>query len=203
VKLTVYDKKNKKLEDLDVKKEIFSSEVNIGLMHQVVTAQLAEIRSGTASTKTRKDVKASTAKPFRQKGTGRARQGTAKSPLLVGGGTVFGPHPRSYKQKINKKMFKSALRSALSDRVKSGNLFVVDDLKMEEIKTKNVVNILKSFKIEKCLIVDANNDNLFISARNLYGVKAIKYNQVNPYDILKYENLIITKQALKNIEESF
>lgn len=203
MKLAVYDKKNKKIEDLEVKKEIFSSEVNVGLMHQVVIAQLAGVRAGTAATKTRKDVTASTAKPFKQKGTGRARQGTAKSPLFPGGGTVFGPHPRSYKQKVNKKMFKSALKSALSDRAKSGNLFIVDDFKMEEIKTKNVVNVLKSFKIENCLIVDVNNDNLFTSARNLYGVKAIKSNQVNPYDILKYENLIITKQALKNIEESF
>jgi large subunit ribosomal protein L4 len=121
--------------------------------------------------------------------------------LQYGGGIVFGPHPREYTQKINKKMYKSALRSALSDRVKSDNFFVIDSLKLTETKTKNISNLLKSFNIKKCLIVDTENKELILSARNIYGVKTVKPEQINPYDLIKYENVIVTKAALNKMNE--
>ncbi|MEI6079143.1 MAG: 50S ribosomal protein L4, partial [bacterium] len=152
-------------------------------------------------TKDRGEVSGSTRKLFKQKGTGNARPGSIKSPLQYGGGIVFGPHPRSYNQKINKKMYKSALRSALSDRVKSGNLFILDELKLTQAKTKEISGMLKSFNIKKCLIVDMTNENLTLSARNIYGVKTVKPEQINPYDLIKYENVLVTKAALTKINE--
>ncbi|MCX6112152.1 MAG: 50S ribosomal protein L4 [Proteobacteria bacterium] len=201
MKLTVYDQKKKKMDDIELQDSIFNTEVNVTLLHQVIQSHLANARSGNASTKDSGEVSGSTRKLFKQKGTGNARPGSIKSPLQYGGGIVFGPHPRSYTQKINKKMYKSALRSALSDRVKSDNFFVVDSLKLSEPKTKNVSAILKSFNIKKCLLVDVDNRELTLSARNIYGVKTVKPEQVNPYDLIKYENVIVTKTALNKMNE--
>ncbi len=201
MKVTVYDQTKKKVEEVELQDELFNSDVNIALLHQVVNAQRAAKRAGTASTKGRAEVSGSTRKLFKQKGTGNARPGSIKSPLQYGGGIVFGPLPRSYAQKINKKMFKGALISALSDKAKAGALYVVDSLKFSEIKTKNISNILKKFNIEKCLIVDLENRELTLSSRNIYGVKTVKPEQLNPYDLIKYENLIMTKQAIDKVRE--
>lgn len=200
MKITVYDINKKKIDDIEVSDNVFAAEVNEALIHQVVNAQLAGMRSGTADTKTRKDVNFTTIKPFKQKGTGRARQGSAKAPIHVGGGTVFGPHPRSFKQKVNKKMFKGAVRSAISDRVNSSALYVIDSINLD-VKTKSFVNMLKKFNISNCLVIDNENENLILSSRNVYGVKTITPEQVNPYDVIKHENIILTKNALKKVEE--
>ena len=201
MKVTVYDQTKKEVEDIELQDELFNSDVNVSLLHQVVNAQMAGKRAGTASTKGRADVNGSTRKLFKQKGTGNARPGSIKSPLQYGGGIVFGPHPRSFAQKVNKKMFKGALVSAISDRAKSGVLYIVDNLNFSEAKTKSVINLLKKFDIKKCLIVDLDNKELTLSARNIYGVKAIKPEQLNPYDLIKYENLIVTKQAVDKVRE--
>jgi len=201
VKVTVYDQTKKEVEDIELQDELFNSDVNVSLLHQVVNAQMAGKRAGTASTKGRADVNGSTRKLFKQKGTGNARPGSIKSPLQYGGGIVFGPHPRSFAQKVNKKMFKGALVSAISDRAKSGVLYIVDNLNFSEAKTKSVINLLKKFDIKKCLIVDLDNKELTLSARNIYGVKAVKPEQLNPYDLIKYENLIVTKQAVDKVRE--
>ena len=200
MKVTVYNNTKKKIEELDVNDSIFGVEVNVPLLNQVVLAQNANSRQGTASTKTRSDISGSTRKLFKQKGTGGARPGSIKSPLQYGGGTVFGPHPRDFGRKINKKMFKSALRSVLSDRAKSGVLYIVDDLKLTEAKTKNISSMMKKFEMKKCLIVDVDNMNLTLAARNIYGVKTVSPEQITPYDVLKYENLMITKAALERVQ---
>lgn len=201
MKVTVYDTKKKKIEDIELKDEVFAGEVNEGLVHQIVTAQLEGKRSGTASTKTRGQVQGSTKKLFKQKGTGNARPGTAKSPLQYGGGIVFGPHPRSFGQKINKKMYKNALRSVLADRINSGAFYVINELKIAEAKTKLISTMLKDFDFAKCLIVDIDNPKLKLSSRNIYGVKAVKPEQLTPYDVIKYGNLILTKAALEKVSE--
>ncbi len=201
MKVTVYDTKKEKIGDVELNDEVFCSEVNEGLVHQIITAQLEGKRAGTASTKTRGDVQGSTKKLFKQKGTGNARPGTAKSPLQYGGGIVFGPHPRSFGQKINKKMYRVALRSVISDRISSGSFYVVDDLKLTETKTKQISSILKAFAFSKCLIVDVDNPKLKLSSRNIYGVKAVKPEQLTPYDVIKYGNVILTKAALAKVSE--
>ena len=150
----------------------FGKEFNEALVHQVVTAYLAGGRQGTRAQKSRAEVSGGGKKPFKQKGTGRARQGSAKAPIHVGGGTVFGPHPRSFKQKVNKKMFKGAVRSAISDRVNSSALYVIDSINLD-VKTKSFVNMLKKFNISNCLVIDNENENLILSSRNVYGVKTI------------------------------
>jgi len=201
VKVTVYDSKKKKIEDINLKDEVFGVDVNEGLLHQVVLSQLAGKRAGTASTKDRGEVSGSTKKLFKQKGTGNARPGSIKSPLQYGGGIAFGPHPRSYSQKVNKKVFKNALRSVISDRIKSGAFYVVSEIKLTEAKTKTVSTMMKDFDFSKCLIVDVENPKLKLSSRNIYGVKAVKPEQLTPYDILKYENLVLTKAALEKVSE--
>ncbi len=201
MKVAVYDNKKKKIEDIDLKDDVFGVEINEGLLHQVVLAQLAGKRAGTASTKDRGEVSGSTKKLFKQKGTGNARPGSIKSPLQYGGGIVFGPHPRSFAQKVNKKEYKNAIRSAIADRIKSGSFYVVNEIKLPEAKTKTVSTMLKSFDISKCLIVDIDNPQLKLSSRNIYGVKAVKPEQVTPYDILKYENVLLTKAALEKLSE--
>ncbi|MFH1223732.1 MAG: 50S ribosomal protein L4 [Pseudomonadota bacterium] len=200
MKISVYDNNKKKMEDIDLDDELFGVEVNVPLLHQVVQSQLATKRQGTASTKTRENVAGSTRKLFKQKGTGNARPGSSKSPLQYGGGIVFGPHPRDFYRKVNKKMFKNALRSAISDRIKSGAFYILDNMKFQSMKTKNVSNMLKSFEIKNCLIVDNENNELMVSARNMKNVTALKPEQINPYDIIKHENIIISKAALEKVK---
>ena len=199
MKVTVYDTKKKKVDDIEIKDDTFGKDINEGLVHQVVMAQLAGRRAGTASTKDRGEVSGSTKKLFKQKGTGNARPGSIKSPLQYGGGIVFGPHPRDYSKKINKKMYKKALDSVMSDRLQAGSLFVVNEIKLPEAKTKHVSALLKSFDFKKCLIVDLDNPALKLSSRNIYGVKTVKPEQVTQYDILKYENVIFTKSAFERM----
>jgi large subunit ribosomal protein L4 len=201
VKVSILDKQNKKVGDLELSSDVFGSDLNMPLIHQVVTAKLAEIREGNACTKDRGEVSGSTKKLFKQKGTGGARQGSIKAPHHTGGGIAFGPHPRSYEQKVNKKMQKSAIRSALSQRVSSNAFYVVDNLQIGEIKTKRVVELLGHFKINNCLIIDNANTNLVLSARNLYKVKTLKPEQVNVYDVVRYDNIIISKDALNLLEQ--
>jgi len=200
VKLNVYDKSNKVLSSIDLN-NLFETEINETLLHQVVVSKLLGERAGTASTKTRAEVAGSTKKLFKQKGTGRARQGSAKAPHLYGGGIVFGPKPRDFSLKVNKKMQKSALIQSLASKIKSNNFFIVEDLNFEETKTKNIINLLKSFNIISCLFIDNSNERLFLSTRNIYKVKSLKPEQLNAYDIIRYENIIISKSALEKLTE--
>lgn len=181
--------------------EIFNVPAKIPILHQVVKAQLAARRSGTACVKNRSDIKGSQRKLYRQKGTGRARKGNIKSPLLRGGGVVFGPHPRSYEQKVSKKVRKLALKMALSSKLMDKELTVVDQFKLSEIKTKEFVAAVKTFEAKKVLIVTPKKDEtLELSSRNVPGVKVIRSEGLNVYDILKYDKLILTEEALQGIE---
>jgi len=202
VKVEIYSNEKKKIGDIELADKVFASEVKTALIHQVVTATLAARRAGTACTKTRSEVSGSTRKIIKQKHTGSARQGDIKAPHHTGGGITMGPKPRSYEQKVNKKMLKAATICALSQKAKTNNLFVIDSLKLSEVKTKSVTSILKKFNIENCLIVDVTNQNLFLSARNIHKVNTIKPEQLNAYEILKYQNLMITKEAVASLTKS-
>jgi large subunit ribosomal protein L4 len=180
---------------------IFSVPVKKSILHQVVTAQLAAKRSGTASVKRRSDVKGSRHKLYRQKGTGRARKGDIKSPVLRGGGVVFGPDPRDHSKKVLKKVKKLALKMALSSKVQTEGLVVVDKMEMAEIKTKTFADMIKGLGAEKSLIVTGQKDeNLELSSRNIPGVKILQTQGLNVYDILKYPKLVILQPALEGIE---
>lgn len=191
-----------KIGDIELKDEIFAVEVQPGVLHEVVCMQRANRRRGTASTKTRGEVAGSGAKPWRQKGTGRARAGTKKSPIWRGGGTTFGPKPRDYSYKLPKKVRRLALKMALSARLGEGNLVVVDDFKLPAIKTKEFVNVMNNFEFENCLIItDADNSNVTMSARNAVGYKVMPVAGLNVYDILKYSKLILDQSVIGQIEE--
>lgn len=180
---------------------IFNIPVKKSVLHQVVTAQLAAKRSGTASVKRRSDVKGSRRKLYRQKGTGRARKGDIKSPILRGGGVVFGPDPRDFSKKVLKKVRKLALKMALSSKVKDQQLVVIDQFDLEEIKTKVFAGIIKGLNVEKALIVTAEkNERLELSSRNVPGVKVLQTQGVNVYDILKYPKLVLLQPAIEGIE---
>ena len=185
----------------ELNETIFNVPVKKSVLHQVATAQLAAKRSGSASVKRRSDVKGSRAKLYRQKGTGRARKGDIKSPLLRGGGVVFGPSPRDYSKKVPKKVRKLALKMALSCRAQDQQLVVVDKIDLEEIKTKVFAGIVKQIDAEKALIVTGEkNENLELSSRNLPGVKILQAQGVNVYDILKYPKLVLVQPAIEGIE---
>jgi len=191
-----------KVGDVELKDEIFAVEVQSGILHEVVCMQRANRRRGTASTKTRGDVTGTNAKPWRQKGTGRARAGTRKSPLWRGGGVAFGPKPRDYSYKLPKKVRRLALRMALSARFSEGNLVVVDEFKMPEIKTKEFVTVMKNFDFENCLVVTgADNNTVNLSARNTVGYKVLPVAGLNVYDILKYSKIMLDQSILAQIEE--
>lgn len=198
----VFDIKGEKVGEVEIKDEVFNCDVKPYLMHDVVTMQLANRRRGTAATKTRKEVSGGGKKPFRQKGTGRARQGTSRSPLQPGGGTVFGPHPRDYSYSVPKKVRRSALRSALSVRYTGSAMKVLDKLDLEAISTKNFNGIVKSFSLTKPLfVIDKKNEVVEKSARNIPFVKVLRVEGLNVYDIIRHEQLILTLDALKRIEE--
>jgi large subunit ribosomal protein L4 len=198
----VFDIKGEKVGEVELKDEVFNCEVKAYLMHDVVTMQLANRRRGTASTKTRKEVSGGGKKPFRQKGTGRARQGTSRSPLQPGGGTVFGPHPRDYSYSVPKKVRRGALRSALSVRYTGSAMKVLDKLELEAISTKNFNGIVKTFSLTKPLfVIDKKNEVLEKSARNIPFVKVLRVEGLNVYDIIRHEQLVLTLDALKRIEE--
>lgn len=192
----------KKVGDIELKDELFSVEVQPGVLHDVVRMQRANRRQGTACTKTRGEVAGSGAKPWRQKGTGRARAGTRKSPIWRGGGTTFGPKPRDYSYKLPKKVRRLALRMALSARFGEGNLVVLDDFAMPEIKTKEFVKVMDTFDFDNCLIVTGDdNKNVQLSARNAVGYKVLPVAGLNVYDILKYPKLMLVQSTLAQLEE--
>jgi large subunit ribosomal protein L4 len=191
-----------KVGDIDLKDELFTVEVQTGILHDIVCMQRANRRQGTACTKTRGEVAGSGAKPWRQKGTGRARAGSRKSPIWRGGGKAFGPRPRDYSYKLPKKVRRLALRMALSARFGEGNLVVLDSFDMPEIKTKEFVKVMDNFDFDNCLIITGDdNETVKISARNVVGHKVLPVAGLNVYDILKYSKLMLVQSTLAQIEE--
>lgn len=200
--LEVLDIQKKKVGTIDLSDAVFGVKVNHGLVHQMIKAQTANRRRGTAKTKTRGEVRGGGKKPFRQKGTGNARRGSQRSPLLVGGGTSFGPQPRAFTQKYTKEMFRGAIRSALSDRVHEKRILIIDDFKLSQPKTKELFGILKkNFDLDSALIVDESNQNLERSGKNLPNVKILRSEGINVYDIVKHPWLLMTKTAAQSIEK--
>lgn len=202
-KVAVYNIDRQQVDDIELNDNVFGVEVNGGLLHQAVVMQLASQRLGTHATKTRAFVRGGGRKPWKQKGTGRARSGSRRSPLWVGGGTVFGPHPRSYAFSMPRKQRRLAIKCALSDKVQEDSLFVLDALDFEAPKTKQVVKLLQTFEIDnKALIITAEEaENVERSSRNIPGVKAINTTGLNVYDILNHDKLFVTKDAVARIEE--
>ena len=204
-KVDVYDMKGKKVSDVELAEAIFGIEPNEAIVHSVLVNYLANQRQGTQSTKTRAEVRGGGRKPWRQKGTGRARQGSIRAPQWVKGGIALGPKPRSYKYTVNKKERRLAIKSLLSSKVIENELTVVDKLELAEIKTKTMVKALADLKVEgKTLIVlPENNKNVLMSARNIEGVKTITLNNINVFDLLKYNNLVLPLETVKKIEEVY
>jgi len=199
--LDVISQEKKKVGSIELRDDVFAVPVNVALVHQVIKAQLAGRRQGTAKTKVKSEVRGGGKKPFKQKGTGNARQGSTRSPLQPGGGQNFGPQPRSYEQATPKEMIRGALRSALSDRVKAGRFLVVDEFKLAAIKTQVLGDVLKTkLAVEQVLIVDDANKNLELSGRNLPRVKVLRTEGLNVYDIVRNEWVVITKRAVQSIE---
>ena len=197
----VYNMDGTKVSEIELTDEIFKVPVKGHLLHEVVTMQLANKRAGTASTKGRSEVRGGGAKPFRQKGTGRARAGTRRSPLWRGGGVTFGPKPRSYAYRVPKKVRKQALKMALTSKLQEETLLVVDSLDLETIKTKRFVEILETLKAGAALIVtDKKLTNLELSSRNLPGVKLIRSDGLNVYDVLRFKHLILLEPCVKQLE---
>ncbi len=202
--VAVYNMEGKEVGTLDLNDAVFGVEVNEHLVHMAVLQQLANNRQGTQKAKTRSEVRGGGRKPWRQKGTGHARQGSTRAPQWTGGGMVFAPVPRDYSFKINKKEKRAALKSALSSRVSENKLIVVDELKLDEIKTKRFAEILKNLKVDKALVVINDNDkNIVMSARNIPDVKVAQTNTINVFDILKYSTVVVTKAAVATIEEVY
>jgi large subunit ribosomal protein L4 len=202
-KVALYNMEGVKTGSMEVSDSIFCAEVNNSVLHTVITNYLANQRQGTQSTKTRTEVRGGGIKPWRQKGTGRARQGSIRAPQWTGGGVALGPKPRDYRYSINKKLKKIALRSALSAKYEAYEIYVVEDLKMDEIKTATIAKMLKGMEIDsKALIVTANLDsNVYKSARNIKGVTPTYVDVLNTYEILKHDKFIISKEAVAKIEE--
>jgi len=199
-----YNTNGEKVTDIDLSDAIFNSKINEEVVHQVVTAQLAKVRSGNASTKTRSEVRGGGRKPWRQKGTGRARHGSIRSPLWVGGGVTFGPKPRSYEKKVNKKMKRIALKSVLSDKLENESIMILDEFEVDEIKTKKMASLLKGLGLEdkKVLIILPEKDkNIYLSARNLPRVKTLVLDGLNTYDLLDNEVILMSEEAVRKIEE--
>ena len=204
-KVDVYDLKGKKVSDVELADSIFGIEPNETIVHSVLVNYLANQRQGTQSTKTRAEVRGGGKKPWRQKGTGRARQGSIRAPQWIKGGIALGPKPRSYKYTVNKKERRLAIKSILSSKVLEKELTVVDKLELAEIKTKTMVKALADLKVEgKTLIVlPENNKNVLMSARNIEGVKTITLNNINVYDLLKYNKLVLPLDTVKKLEEVY
>ena len=204
--LAVYDMKNSKVGDIELAEEIFNVEMNAGLVHQAVVMQLASRRLGTHATKTRGMVRGGGRKPWRQKGTGRARAGSRRSPLWRGGGTIFGPHPRSYAFTMPRKQRRLALKCVLTDKVKSDSLIVLDSLNFDTPKTKNFVEFQKTFGVDKCkalFITKELVESVVRSSNNLQNAKTIAALQLNVYDILNSEKVFLTKDAIETIQEVY
>ena len=203
-KVSVYNMEGSQVGDIELNDAVFGVEVNEHLVHMAVVAQLANKRQGTQSAKTRSEVSGGGRKPWRQKGTGHARQGSTRAPQWTGGGVVFAPKPRDYSIRLNKKEKRLALKSALTSRVNENKFIVVDAIKMDEIKTKTFNDALKALKVEKALVVLNDNDkNVVLSARNIENVKTALTNTINVFDILKYDTIVIDKAAVAAIEEVY
>lgn len=199
--IAVFDMNRKQVKEMELQDVVFNDDVKGYLIHDMVRYQLAKRRQGTAKTKTRGEVAGGGKKPYRQKGTGNARQGTVTAPNHVGGGTVFGPTPRDYTFKLNRKVKKAALRSALSARFKDEKLTVLEGLSLEKVSTKGFADFMQRFELSKALVViDQDNLNVELSARNLPGVKVVRSEGVNVYDIMKYPNLVLTEAAVGQLE---
>ena len=202
--VSVYNMEGKEVGALELNDAVFGVEVNEHLVHLAVVAQLANKRQGTQKAKTRSEVSGGGRKPWRQKGTGHARQGSTRSPQWKGGGVVFAPTPRDYTIRLNKKEKRAALKSALTSRVQDNKFIVVDELKFDEIKTKKFQGVMDSLKVNKALVVLADNDrNTVLSARNVADVKTAQVDSINVYDILKYNTVVATKAAVASIEEVY
>ncbi|MCI9046540.1 MAG: 50S ribosomal protein L4 [Hungatella sp.] len=202
--VSVYNKEGKEVGTLELNDAVFGVAVNEHLVHLAVVAQLANKRQGTQKAKTRSEVSGGGRKPWRQKGTGHARQGSTRAPQWTGGGVVFAPTPRDYTIRLNKKEKRAALKSALTSRVNDSKFIVVDDLSFDEIKTKNFKKVLDNLKVNKALVVlDEASNNAALSARNIPAVKTARVNTINVYDILKYNTVVVTKAAVANIEEVY
>ena len=202
--VAVYNTEGKEVDKLELNDSVFGVEINEHLVHMAVVSQMANKRQGTQSAKTRAEVRGGGRKPWRQKGTGHARQGSTRAPQWTGGGVVFAPKPRDYSIKMNKKEKAGAMRSALTSRVNEEKFIVLDELKLDEIKTKKIVEILKNLEVAKALVVTKDNDEkLVLSAKNIPDVKTTLTNSINVYDILKYDTVVITKDAVAAIEEVY
>lgn len=202
--VSVYNMEGKEVGTIELSDAVFGVEVNEHLVHMAVVQQLANNRQGTQKAKTRAEVSGGGRKPWRQKGTGHARQGSIRAPQWKGGGVVFAPVPRDYSFKLNKKEKRAALKSALTSKVQDSRLVVVDELKFDEIKTKNFVNVMNNLKVEKGLVVIADNDvNVVMSAKNVADVNTTLVNTINVYDIMNAKTLVLTKDAVAKIEEVY
>ena len=202
--VSVYNIEGKEAGKIDLSDAVFGVEVNEHLVHMAVVSQLANNRQGTQKAKTRSEVSGGGRKPWRQKGTGHARQGSTRAPQWTGGGVVFAPVPRDYSFKMNKREKRAALKSALTSRVEENKFIVIDEINFEEAKTKNFANILKSLDVSKALVVlEDDNKNAELSARNIADIKTAKTNTINVYDILKYNTVITTKAVVAKIEEVY
>ncbi len=202
--VSLYNMEGKEIGSIELNDAVFGVEIKEHLVHAAVLQQLANNRQGTQKAKTRSEVSGGGRKPWRQKGTGHARQGSTRSPQWAGGGVVFAPVPRDYSFKINKKEKRAALKSALTSRVSENKIYVLDNLAFDEIKTKKFAGVLNALNVQKALVVLAENDlNVVLSARNVPNVKVSLPNTINVYDILKYGNLVITQDAVKSIEEVY
>lgn len=200
----VYDIEGNEVETLELNDAVFGVEINEHIMHKAVVGQLANSRQGTQSAKTRSEVSGGGRKPWRQKGTGHARQGSTRSPQWTGGGVVFAPKPRDYSIKLNKKERRLAIKSALTTKVNESKLIVLDSFELDEIKTKKFVAVMNNLKAEKALVVlNEKNDNVIKSANNVPTVKTALTNTINVYDILKYDTLVLTQDAVATIQEVY
>ena len=203
-KAGLYNITGKKVGDFDLNDAIFGVEPNVAVMHAAVKNHLANCRQGTQSALTRAEVSGGGRKPWRQKGTGRARQGSTRAPQWTHGGIAFAPKPRDYSYEINKKTKRLALKSALSVKAGEEEIYVIDELKLDEIKTKSIVKMLEEMNVANALLVTAESDNvIYRSARNIEGVKVIPLNNISTYDLIKYDSLVIAKDAVEKLQEVY
>ena len=203
-KVSVYNSEGNVIGEIELSDAVFGAEINENLMHKAVVAHLAAARQGTQSAKNRSAVSGGGRKPWRQKGTGHARQGSTRAPQWAGGGVVFAPVPRDYTVSMNKKEKRAALKSVLTSAVADGKFLVLDELKLESVKTKDMANVLKAFNLDKALVIlDSLDQNVILSARNIPDVKTTQVGSLNVYDVLKYQTVIVTKKAVSDIEEVY
>ncbi|PYG85652.1 large subunit ribosomal protein L4 [Ruminiclostridium sufflavum DSM 19573] len=204
-KVDLYNMKGEVIGDVQLSENVFGTEINELALHTVVVNQLANRRQGTQSTKTKSEVRGGGKKPWRQKGTGRARQGSIRSAQWIKGGIVLGPKPRSYKYTLPKKLKRIALKSALTSKVSANEMLVLDALALDAIKTKSMVGVLNNLKIDSTalIVIDSSNENVIKSAKNIPGVKTAFVNTINVFDILKYDKFIITKDVVEKVEEVY